>query len=117
MGADSNGGIVGTYSNNDFSIRNNNTDKILLQGINVGIQIPPAEWIHLSSEPVGSKYIQIDAAQASNNPPDYSPSGGNTVNKVVGNISDSNVLGTPDYWMEIKLDGTVVLIPCYTPTP
>jgi len=117
MGADNNGGIVGTYSNNDFSIRNNNTDKILLQGINVGIQIPPLEWIHLSSEPVGSKYLQIDAAQASNNPPFYAPGGGNTVSRVWGNIGDDYVLGTPDYWMEIKLDGTVVLIPCYTPTP
>jgi len=93
-------------------------DKIIAEaGGNVGIQTTADYWIHLSTDPGGGKHLNIDAAQNSNNPPDYTPSGGNTMNKVVGNISDSNVLGTPDYWMEIRLGGTTVLIPCYTPTP
>ena len=91
-------------------------DKIIAEaGGNVGIQTTADYWIHLSTDPGGGKHLNIDATQTSNPPAEYTPSGGSTMNKVVGNISDSNVLGTPDYWMEIKLDGAVVLIPCYLP--
>lgn len=84
-------------------------------GGNVGIQTVPTDWIHLSSDPANNKYLNIDATQNSSPPNEYNPSGGNTVNRVWGNIVDDYVLGTPDYWMEIKLDGNIVLIPCYTP--
>jgi hypothetical protein len=84
----------------------------------VGIQqINPSEYIHITSNPSSTRYIQIDAAQTSSSPPTYAPSSGNTVNKVYGNNINDDVLGTPDYWMEIKLNGNIVLIPCYTPGP
>jgi hypothetical protein len=83
----------------------------------VGLQTTPSDWIHLSSIPASSKYLQIDAAQNSNNPPVYGPTSGNGVARVWGNNVDDYVLGTPDYWMEIKLSGNIVLIPCYVPSP
>jgi hypothetical protein len=82
----------------------------------VGIQQnSPAEYIHISSDPTGTKYLQIDAAQVSNPPPIYLPAV--PAKETYGNTVDDRALGTPDYWMEIKLDGNIVLIPCYTPEP
>jgi hypothetical protein len=90
----------------------------IIAGDYVGIQTTPAEWIDLFSEPVSSKYIQIAADQISNSPTEYTA----TPNKIYGTLTqDANVLGTPDYWMEIKLGanagGAIVLIPCYLPAP
>ena len=80
----------------------------------VGIQeSSPAEYIHITSDPSGTKYIQIDAAQASNPPPRYVP--GVPAKEIYGQTADDFALGTPDYWMEIKLNGNTVLIPCYLP--
>ena len=114
MGADSSGGIVGTYSSHDFVIRSNNGDKIVAEaGGNIGIQTTPAEWIHLSSDPASNLYLQIDAAQTSNPPPltAMAPDTG------YGITTNKYYLAEPNYWMEIKLNGTVVLIPCYTQAP
>jgi hypothetical protein len=115
MGADGTlTGMVGTYSSHDFVIRSNNSDKITLSaGGQVGIQTSPSEWIHLASDPPGGKYLQIDALQASNAPPYTSPP--SFIENIVGPGGDGAVLGLPDYWMEIKLGGTIVLIPCYLP--
>ena len=111
MGADNNGGIVGTYSSHDFVIRSNNSDKIYVQTSNIGIQTTPSEWIHLSSEPASNQYLQIDAALNSTVP---APVTGNA-SKGYGIVANNYYLAEPDYWMEIKLNGTIVLIPCYTP--
>jgi hypothetical protein len=115
MGADSNGGIVGTYSNNNFIIRNNNTNRIILQESNVGIQTTPSDWIHLSTDPSNSQYLRVDAARTSAPPNTYEPGGSFSVDGITGNIENNYALGTPNYWMEIKLDENVVLIPCYSP--
>lgn len=79
---------------------------------NVGIQTTPSEWIHLLSDPAGSKYFRIDAAQNSNTP----PIGPGTAGNGFGIVSNDIYLAEPDYWMEIKLNGTIVLIPCYLPS-
>lgn len=100
-----------------FEVRTSSATKILAEaGGNVGIQTTPSEWIDLFSEPVSSKYIQIAADQISNSPTEYTA----TPNRIYGTLTqDANVLGTPDYWMEIKLGanagGAIVLIPCYLP--
>ena len=112
MGADTTlNGIVGTYSNHDFVIRSYNSNKIYLQNPNVGIQTSPSEYIHLYSDPNSGQYLQIDAPQASNAPPltALSPDTG------YGITTNKYYLAEPDYWMEIKLGGNIVLIPCYTP--
>ena len=98
-----------------IALATNGTRRLRADATGVGVHVDPAHWIHLSTDPGSSKYLNIDSTQSSNSPLDYSPSGGNTVNKVIGITQDSNVLGTPDYWMEIKLDGVIVLVPCYIP--
>ena len=89
------------------------TSRSIINNTGFGIQTVPTEWIHLSSDPLNSKFLRIDAAQALANPPDYGASGGGGVDRIIGNTLDNNTLGTPDYWMEIKLNGAKVLIPCY----
>jgi hypothetical protein len=80
----------------------------------VGLQqSSPAEYIHITSDPASTKYLQIDAAQASNPPPRYLP--GVPAKEIYGQTADDFALGTPDYWMEIILNGNTVLIPCYSP--
>ena len=89
-------------------------DKIIAEaGANVGIQTVPTDWIHLSSDPASSKYLNIDATQTSNGPQQTPVPG--TFNYVAGPGTDDAVLGLPNYWMEIKLDGNIVLVPCYVP--
>ena len=89
--------------------------QIQIDGANglVGIQTTPSEWIHLSSDPASSKYLRIDATQTSNGPQQTPVPG--TFNYVAGPGTDDAVLGLPNYWMEIKLDGNIVLVPCYVP--
>lgn len=80
----------------------------------VGLQqSSPAEYIHITSDPASTKYLQIDAARASNPPPRYVPDV--PAKEIYGQTADDFALGTPDYWMEIKLNGNTVLIPCYLP--
>jgi hypothetical protein len=80
----------------------------------VGIQQPsPTERIHITSDPATSKYLRIDAAQATNPPPRYLPAV--PAKEIYGQSADDFALGTPDYWMEIILNGNIVLIPCYLP--
>ena len=98
-----------------IALATNGVRRLRADATGVGVHIDPTHWIHLSTDPGSSKYLNIDSTQSSNSPLDYNPAGGNTINKVIGINQDSNVLGTPDYWMEIKLDGVIVLIPCYTP--
>ena len=88
-------------------------NQIQIDGANgrVGLQVTPAEKIHLYSSPEEGNYIRIDAAQISNAPPLNAAS----AKSGFGIIANDYFLAEPDYWMEIKLDGTVVLIPCYLP--
>jgi hypothetical protein len=117
---------VDNYQDNFRIFRENDPDsssgavRILISGSsgNVGIHTTaPTEWIYLSTTPSAGKYLNIDAAQTSNNPPDYGPGGGGGVDRIIGNTQDNYALGTPDYWMEIKLNGGIVLIPAYLPAP
>ena len=88
-------------------------NKIIAEaGGNVGIQIEPLDWIHLSTDPGTSKYLRIDAPQVSNPPPLTAAS---VAKNGYGIVVNENYLAEPDYWMEISLDGTIVLIPCYLP--
>ena len=95
-------------------VRSSNTK--IVAGDNVGIQTGTAsEWIHLSSDPASSKYIQIDATQNGNSPPLTAAS---TAKNGYGIVINENYLAEPDYWMEIKLGAAgpgIVLIPCYLP--
>ena len=113
MGADSNGGIIGTYSNHNLLIRTNNSNKITVEPNNIGIQTTPTQWIHLSSDPASSKWIQIDATQFSASPTEQ----GGTPDTAIGQSGNTNkYLTEPDYWIEIKLGAAgedIVLIPCY----
>lgn len=116
-GLNSNDTNTGIYfpATDAIALATNGTRRLRADATGVGFHVDPAHWIHLSTDPGSSKYLNIDSTQSSNPPLDYTPSGGNTVNKVIGITQDSNVLGTPDYWMEIKLDGVIVLVPCYIP--
>ena len=88
-------------------------DKIIAEaGANVGIQTEPLDWIHLSTDPGASKYLRIDAPQVSNPPPLTTAS---TAKNGYGIVGNENYLAEPDYWVEISLDGIIVLIPCYIP--
>jgi hypothetical protein len=93
--------------------------KIQVDGTGVGIQTTPSDWIHLSTDPSTDKYLRVDAVRNNNNPPDYVPSGEafHRINSIIGNNEDDNVLGTPNYYIEIKLNGEIVLIPAYLPSP
>jgi hypothetical protein len=90
------------------------TSRGIINNTGYGIQTTPSEWIHLSSDPASSKYLLIDAAQNSNNPDQY---WNGSVFRLWGTTQDDWALGTPDYWMEIQLNGIKVLIPCYLPEP
>jgi hypothetical protein len=85
-------------------------------GVGIGIS-SPSSYVHINSDPVDSKYLRIDAVQDKDFTATYIPDSGNTVNEVIGNVTNGNVLGQPDYWMEIELNstGNIVLIPCYSP--
>ncbi len=98
-----------------FSVIKSGNPKILA-GDNVSIQTSAVDqWIYLFSDPSAGKYLNIDAAQTSNNPPNYGAGGTGGVDRIIGNTLDNFALGTPDYWMEIKLNGVIVLIPAYLP--
>lgn len=109
----------GTFSSPLFSFVKGGTStlgensQIKIDDVNayVGLQIDPSDWIHLSSNPGGGNYININAAQASNSPPLTAAS----AKTGYGITTNSYYLAEPDYWMEIKLDGVIVLIPCYLP--
>jgi hypothetical protein len=94
------------------------SDQILLEGSTgyIGLQtaVPgTSDWIHLHSKPNDGNYINIDATQTSNPPPLTTA----TAKHGYGIITNAYYLAEPDYWMEIKLDGNIVLIPCYLPAP
>jgi len=76
----------------------------------VGLQTPPTDTIHLSTDVGGGSYIRIDATSAQAPPVNLA-----SAKSGYGITTNSYFLAEPDYWMEIKLDGTVVLIPCYLP--
>ena len=88
-------------------------NQIQIDGANgrVGLQVTPSDTIHLHSEPGGGHYINIDATQTSNPPPLTAAS----AKTGYGITTNSYYLAEPDYWMEIKLDGVIVLVPCYLP--
>jgi hypothetical protein len=102
--------IGGNFIVNNSSTQINSSD-------NIGLQVAPEAWVHINTNPENSKFLRIDAVKNAIDPPTYSPGGIRSVTNVWGNIVDDNVLGTPDFWMEIELNGNgnIVLIPCYTP--
>ena len=76
----------------------------------VGLQVIPADTIHLSTDIGAGSYIRIDATSV------QAPQlNAGTAKTGYGIVNNNYYLAEPDYWMEIKLDGTVVLIPCYLP--
>jgi hypothetical protein len=76
----------------------------------VGLQITPSDYIHLSSSPGGGAYLRIDATSIQAPPlTTVTPDTG------YGITTNKYYLAEPDYWMEISLDGVIVLIPCYLP--
>lgn len=99
-----------------IALATNGTRRLRADATGVGVHVDPTDWIHLSTGPSDGKYLNIDASQNAPAPFEFNPSGGgNSVAKLYGPGNDANALGTPHYWMEIKLDGTIVLIPCYEP--
>lgn len=94
-----------------FEVVRSGNSKIVA-GTNVGIQIATAtDWIHLSSSPASSNYINIDAAQTSLPPTEQNNGAPDTA--IGASANWNKYLTEPDYWMEIKLNGTIALIPCY----
>ena len=92
------------------------SNQILLEGSTgyIGLQTTTpgtSDWIHLYSDPNGGKYLRIDAPQTSNPPPLTAA----TAKTGYGITTNAYYLAEPDYWMEIKLDGVIVLVPCYLP--
>ena len=87
-------------------------NQIQIDGANgrVGLQVTPSDFIHLYSEPGGGHYLRIDATSVQAPPVNLA-----SAKSGFGIIENNYFLAEPDYWMEIKLDGTVVLIPCYLP--
>jgi hypothetical protein len=76
----------------------------------VGLQVIPTDTIHLSTDVGGGNYIRIDATSIQAPPlTTLTPDTG------YGITTNKYYLAEPDYWMEIKLDGNIVLIPCYVP--
>lgn len=99
-----------------IALATNGTRRLRADATGVGVHVDPTDWIHLSTGPSDGKYLNIDASQNAPAPFEFNPSGGgNSVAKLYGPGNDANALGTPHYWMEIKLDGQIVLIPCYEP--
>ncbi len=76
----------------------------------VGLQTPPTDTIHLSTDVGGGSYIRIDATSVQAPPVNLA-----SAKSGFGIIANDYFLAEPDYWMEIKLDANVVLIPCYLP--
>jgi hypothetical protein len=94
-----------------FEVVRSGNSKIVA-GTNVGVQIATAtDWIHLSSSPASSNYINIDAAQTSLPPTEQNNGAPDTA--IGASANWNKYLTEPDYWMEIKLNGTIALIPCY----
>ena len=92
------------------------SNQILLEGSTgyIGLQTTTpgtSDWIHLHSKPNEGNYINIDATQTSNPPPLTAA----TAKTGYGITTNAYYLAEPDYWMEIKLDGVIVLVPCYLP--
>jgi hypothetical protein len=116
IGNTGNVGIGTATPNGVIDVVQGGTSRILVTTDSgfVGLQqSSPAEYIHITSDPSSTKYLRIDAIQASNPPPRYGPVV--PAKELYGQTADDFALGTPDYWMEIKLDGNIVLIPCYLP--
>ena len=77
----------------------------------VGLQqSSPAEYVHITSDPASTRWIQIDATSTQ-----APPTTAIVPDTGYGNTSNKIYLAEPDYWMEIKLNGNIVLIPCYSP--
>ena len=94
-----------------FEVVRSGNSKIVA-GTNVGIQIATAtDWIHLSSSPASNNYINIDAARTSLPPTEQNNGAPDTA--IGASVNWNKYLTEPDYWMEIKLNGTIVLVPCY----
>ena len=77
-------------------------------GGNVGIgTTAPSALLHVA----GTARIDNTGASVSNQ---YAPDGANSVESIVGNNTDNNVLGTPDIWLKINVGGTEYVFPGYT---
>jgi len=85
--------------------------RVRMDNTGVGIQVDPAAWIHLSTDPVASKWLRIDAARNAAAPDERT----NTPTTGIGNnVFGNKYLAEPNYWMEIYLGTNLVLVPCYT---
>ena len=91
----------------------------------LGINVSQAlAYTHIGSDPARQTplYLRIDAEQVSNDP---GLKGTMDYTDIYDNVNGNYILGTPDYWMEIRLGhaivngkgGGIVLIPCYLPAP
>jgi hypothetical protein len=78
---------------------------------NVGIggigTTSPSALLHVA----GEARIDNTGASVSNQ---YTPTGSQSVENVIGNNEDNNVLGTPDVWLRINVGGTNYVFPGYT---
>jgi hypothetical protein len=95
----------------------NNSSTQINSSANIGLQVTPEAWVHIYTDPENSKFLRIDAEQISSNPPTSAGTPGTIIGQKEITEGKLIVLGEPDFWMEIELNGNgnIVLIPCYTP--
>jgi hypothetical protein len=43
----------------------------------------------------------------------YDPTGGSLVNRIYGNLTDNDVLGTPDKWLAVRINNVNYVMPMY----
>ena len=120
----SNTGVgIGTNPAMSFDCQVTGGILISTSNANLGINVTQAlAFTHIGSDPtkLTPQYLRIDAEQVSNDP---GLKGTADYNDIYDNVNGSYILGTPDYWMEIRLGhaivngkgGGIVLIPCYLP--
>lgn len=120
----SNTGVgIGTNPVCSFDCQVSGDILISTSNANLGINVQQAlAFTHIGSDPTRAtpNYLRIDAQQVSNDP---GLKGTTDYNDIYDNVNGNYILGTPDYWMEIRLGhaivngkgGGIVLIPCYVP--
>jgi len=112
----SNTGVgIGTNPVCSFDCQVSGDILISTSNANLGINVQQAlAFTHIGSDPTKPTphYLRIDAEQVSNDP---GLKGAVDYLDIYDNVNGNYILGTPDYWMEIKLNGNIVLIPCYSP--
>lgn len=108
--SDTNTGVYFPAADN-MGFATNGVRRVLMNATGVGIHVTPDYWVDISTAPISNKWLNIVATKNAADPNTF----GANVDTLYGPGADSLALGTPHHWMEIKLDGTIVLIPCYEP--